>query len=68
MPEGEEWATIDGLISILKPFQKATKTSEKYSTLSTVKPLLFKLFNVTLKSMRMTLESQDRLRRLFLLT
>jgi len=41
----EEWDTIDGLISVLKPFQKTTEamSGEKYSMISTVKPLLFKL-------------------------
>ena len=40
IPDGDEW-----------PFQKATEamSGEKYSTISTVKPLLFKLLKVTLK-------------------
>lgn len=51
IPDGDEWVIIDGLISVLKPFQKATEamSGEKYSTISTVKPLLFKLLKVTLK-------------------
>ena len=51
IPDGEEWVTIDGLISVHKPFQKATEamSGEKYSTISTVKPLLFKLLMVTLQ-------------------
>ena len=51
IPDGEEWITIDGLISVLKPFQNATEamSGERYSTISTVKPLLFKLLKVTLE-------------------
>ena len=53
IPDGEEWNTIEGLINVLKPFQKATDheamSDEKYSTISTVKPLLFKLLKITLK-------------------
>ena len=50
IPDGEEWNTIEGLINVRKPFQKATKamSGKKYSTISTVKPLLFKLLKVTL--------------------
>ena len=49
--DGEEWNTIEGLINVLKPFQKVTEamSGEKYSTISTVKLLLFKLLKVTLK-------------------
>ena len=34
IPDGEEWNIIDGLINVLKPFQKATEamSGEKYST------------------------------------
>ena len=51
IPDSEEWNTIDGLINVLKPFHKAAEamSDEKYSTISTVKPLLFKLLKVTLK-------------------
>ena len=51
IPDGDEWIIIDGLVGVLKPFQKATEamSGEKYSTISTVKPLLFKLLKVTLK-------------------
>ena len=51
IPDGEEWNTIEGLINVLKPFQKAAEamSDEKYSTITTVKPLLFKLLKVTLK-------------------
>ena len=51
IPDGGDWVIIDGLIGVLKPFQKATEamSGEKYSTISTVKPLLFKLLKVTLK-------------------
>ena len=36
--DGEEWNTIEGLINVLKPFQKSTEamSGEKYSTISTV--------------------------------
>ena len=51
IPNGEEWNTIEVLINVLKPFQKATEamSGEKHSTISIVKPLLFKLLKVTLK-------------------
>ena len=51
IPDGGDWVIIDGLIGVLKPFQKATEaiSGEKYSTISTVKPLLFKLLKVILK-------------------
>ena len=44
IPDGEEWNTIDGLINVLKPFQKATEVTsgEKYSTISTAKPSCLK--------------------------
>ena len=47
----EEWDTVDGLIGVLKPFQKAAEamSGDEYSTISTVKPLLFKLLKITLK-------------------
>ena len=50
MPEGEEWSIIEVLVDILKPFQQATEAmgAVKYPTLSTVKPLLYKLVNRTL--------------------
>ena len=51
MPEGEEWTIIEQLVEILTPFQQATEAmgAEKYPTLSMVKPLLYKLSEVTLK-------------------
>ena len=47
IPNSEEWDIIDGLISTLEPFQKATEamTGEKYSTISTVKLLVLKLLS-----------------------
>ena len=62
IPDGEEWVTIDELISVLKPFQKATEamSGEKYSTISTVKPLLFKLLTVTLQ-VSITTEQYSRM-------
>ena len=50
MPEGMEWSIIEVLVNILKPFQQATEAmgAVKYPTLSTVKPLLYKLVNRTL--------------------
>lgn len=50
MPEEAEWAVIE-LLDILKPFQRATEAmgGVKYPTLSTVKPLLYKLSERTLK-------------------
>ena len=51
MPEGEEWSVIEVLVDILKPFQQATEAmgAVSYPTLSTVKPLLYKLVNRTLE-------------------
>ena len=48
MPEGEEWSVIELLVEVLRPFQQATE-AVKYPTLSTVKPLLYKLLERTLK-------------------
>ena len=50
MPEGEEWSIIEVPVDILKPFQQATEAmgAVKYPTLSTVKPLLYKLVKRTL--------------------
>ena len=52
MPDSEDWSIIEVLVDILKPFQQATEamSAVKYPTLSTVKPLLFKLVNRTLKA------------------
>ena len=51
MPVEEEWAVIELLVDILKPFQQATEAmgGVKYPTLSTVKPLQYKLSERTLK-------------------
>ena len=51
MPEGEEWSIIDNLIKILKPFQRITEamSNEKFPTISSVRPLLYKLLEKTLK-------------------
>ena len=51
MPEGEEWNIIDNLINILEPFQKITEviSNEKFPTISSVRPLLYKLLEKTLK-------------------
>ena len=51
MPEGEEWSIIDNLIKILDPFQKITEvmSKEKFPTISSVRPLLYKLLEKTLK-------------------
>ena len=50
MPEGEEWSIIDELIKILEPFQEATEvmSTEKFPSISSVKPLLYKLLEKTL--------------------
>ena len=52
MPEGEDWTIIDDLVHILHPFQQATEAmcTDKYSTISTVKPLLYKLLSKTLEA------------------
>ena len=51
MPKGTEWSFIENLISILYPFQKATEiiSKENYPTISSVKPMLYKLFEKTLE-------------------
>ena len=51
MPEEEEWAVTELLVDILKPFQQTTEAmgEVKYPTLSTVKSLLYKLSERTLK-------------------
>ena len=51
MPEGDEWNIIDSIVSILHPFQEATEImyTEKYSTISSVKLVLYKLIKKTLK-------------------
>ena len=32
IPDGDEWIIIDGLISVLKPFQKATEVMSGKNT------------------------------------
>ena len=52
MPEGEEWSIINNnLIKILEPFQRITEamSNEKFPTFSSVRPLLYKLLEKTLK-------------------
>ena len=51
MPEGDDWELTESLVTILKPFQHATEMmgGSKYPTLSTAKPLLYKLISRTLK-------------------
>ena len=51
MPEGEEWNVIDNLVDIIHPFQEATEvmSTDKYATISSVKPVLYKLTEKTLK-------------------
>lgn len=43
--EGDEWTIIEEIIAVLKPFQQATEamSTEKYPSISSVKPLLHKL-------------------------
>jgi len=45
LPEGEEWNIIESLIDILEPFQKTTEVMcrQKFPTISSVRPLLYKL-------------------------
>ena len=52
MPEGTECSIIENLISILHPFQEATEimSKEKYPTISSVKPVLYKLLEKTLEA------------------
>ena len=51
MPEGEEWNIIENLVNILHPFQEATEvmSTDKYLTISSVKPVLYKLIEKILK-------------------
>ena len=51
MPEGEEWNIIENLVNILHLFQEATEvmSTDKYPTISSVKPVLYKLIEKTLK-------------------
>ena len=50
MSESADWTLIEQLLEILKPFQIATEvmSGDKYPTVSTVKPLLYKLCEKTL--------------------
>ena len=52
MPESAEWTVIEELAEILEPFQQATEAMSgvKYPTVSTIKPLLYKLLEKTLKA------------------
>ena len=51
MPEGGDWTVIEELVNILEPFQKVTEamSTEKYPTISSVKPLFYKLLERVLK-------------------
>ena len=51
MPEGEEWNIIESLVSILDPLQEDNEvmSTDKYPTISSVKPVLYKLIEKTLK-------------------
>ena len=51
MPEGGDWTVIEKLVNILEPFQKVTEamSTEKCPTISSVKPLLYKLLERVLK-------------------
>ena len=51
MTEEEDITEMEGLISIYQPFQKATEamSTERYPSVSTVKPLLFQLLEKTLQ-------------------
>lgn len=51
MLKGDEWNINDSMVSILHPFQETTEimSTEKYSTISSVKPVLYKLIEKTLK-------------------
>ena len=50
MLEAAEWATIEGLVQLLQPFQQVAEmlSASKYPTISMVKPLLHMLLNTTL--------------------
>lgn len=50
MPDNDEWTLIESLVTVLRPFQKATEmmSTAKYPSLSTIQPLLYMLVNQTL--------------------
>ena len=52
MPDGNDWIVIELLVDVLKPFQHATEvmSAVKYTTVSMVKPLLYKLVEKTLRA------------------
>ena len=51
MLESGDWEVVETLVDLLKPFQQATTVmgAVRYPTLSTVKPLLYKLLTKILK-------------------
>ena len=51
MLESGDWEVVEMLADLLKPFQQATTVmgAVRYLTVSTVKPLLYKLLTKTLK-------------------
>nr|XP_010966588.1 E3 SUMO-protein ligase ZBED1 [Camelus bactrianus] len=50
MLEAAEWATIEGLVDLLQPFQQVAEmlSASRYPSISMVKPLLHMLLNTTL--------------------
>ncbi|MBZ3889619.1 Zinc finger BED domain-containing protein 1 [Sciurus carolinensis] len=50
MLEASEWATIEGLVDLLRPFKQVAEmlSGSRYPTISMVKPLLHMLLNTTL--------------------
>lgn len=51
LPDSEEWAIIEEIICVLKPFHRATTamSASSYPTLSMLSPLLYKLLDIVLK-------------------
>ena len=51
LPDGEEWTIIEEVLTVLKPFHRATTamSASSYPTLSMLSPLLYKLLNIVLK-------------------
>ena len=50
-PDGAEWDLLEELVSILQPFEEATKamSGSNYPTISMLSPLIYQLCKVTLK-------------------
>ena len=50
-PDGPEWNLLEDLVTVLEPFEEATKalSGSNYPTISMISPLLYQVCKVTLK-------------------